>query len=306
MTLRLLVLFFLSALLSACHSSTYLVNKVSRQPDKPLLPVPKKIVLVNVYDIEKNSYRKSKELQFKLLIDGALRYISLAFQQRAAVETVLEKKIEPTSDWNSALKMYMQQHEADYAIVIDSFDVHFLQTHVEVTQNSNGGQGKSREAFYDIIGTIGYTMVLPNGTNEFQGITTRQFHSSRAVISGLLAAGPNIVKNHDDAVAIVEQNAESYVRLFLPSFDAYSRKLFSGGPFKAIREAIAINNFTLAKSICEPLTENVNPLVVAKAYYNLAVLAEHEGDHRSALRYLGLSLENGLIREAMEMRSSLE
>jgi hypothetical protein len=198
----------------------------------------------------------------------------------------------------------MQQQDADYAIVIDSFDVHFLQTHVEVSNSDNDGRSKSREAFYDIVATIGYTMILPDDTREFQGIATRHFHSSRPVISGLLAAGPNIVKNHNDAVAIVEENAESYVRLFLPGFDNYRRKLFSGGPFKDIRNAMAGNDLDKAKSICEKLTESINPLVAAKAYYNLAVLAEH--DHRATLHYLDLSLENGLVQEAMEMRSSLE
>jgi hypothetical protein len=162
------------------------------------------MVLANVYDVEKDSYRKSKDSQFKLLIDGALRYVAMAFEQRVSVQTVLERKIDPAPDWSAVVKTYMQQQDADYAIVIDSFDLHFLQTHVEVTNSDNDGRSKSREAFYDIVATIGYTMILPDDTREFQGIATRHFHSSRPVISGLPAAGPNIVKNHNDAVAIVE------------------------------------------------------------------------------------------------------
>ncbi len=106
----------------------------------------------------------------------------------------------------------MNEHHATHAIVMTSFDVDFDQTDVKVERSVSSG--KSREASYDIISSIHF--MFYSGHSLFKELQMKKstYHSSRSVVSGLLAAGPNVVAQKKDAWNITRANLEDYLNLF--------------------------------------------------------------------------------------------
>jgi hypothetical protein len=110
----------------------------------------------------------------------------------------------------------MMKHNATYAMVLDSFNVDFEQTKVDVTKTSTGS--KSREAFYDIVSNMGFSLYNKDSLIDHQQVSSERYHSSRNVVSGLLAAGPNVVIQRNDAWVVTERNLRNYLTYMLKMF----------------------------------------------------------------------------------------
>ncbi len=102
-------------------------------------------------------------------------------------------------------------------------------------------------------------------------IEVRRFHSTRSVLSGLLAFGPNVVKQQDDVYSIVEENTIRYLNLFLPGYDFRIRPVFTGKEFSAFKLAVDANDFEKALGETLSLATNFDRKVAAQANYNDAV-----------------------------------
>jgi hypothetical protein len=103
----------------------------------------------------------------------------------------------------------IKKHSATKAIVIKNLNAYFYQTGVEVTRDGNH---KDREASYDIVADVDY--VLYDDSKKIKEFHTLvwEFFTTRNVVSGLLAAGPDIVGKQKHAFKIVQKNAEQFVR----------------------------------------------------------------------------------------------
>ena len=106
----------------------------------------------------------------------------------------------------------MERHQAALAIIITAFDVDFTQTNVKVEKNSNGS--KSREAFYDINSAIRLLFYAGDSLLKDLQMTKSAYYGSKNVVSGLLAAGPNVVVQKKDAWRITRSNLDDYLNVF--------------------------------------------------------------------------------------------
>lgn len=102
----------------------------------------------------------------------------------------------------------MARNNASIAIVIKNINAFFHQTDVEVTR---GQGGKERTASYDICAIITYRLYKNNGNFNDSEISTCEFFTKRSVMSGLLAAGPDIVGKKESVFKIVRKNALHYI-----------------------------------------------------------------------------------------------
>lgn len=190
------------------------VTEVKRKthPLYKVEPKPQKLLLLNTYNVAAKNYRDNKKELFVRLIDSIMVSSVTEIQDRENINvTFIRGLSELTQKAGSSVFSIMTLHNATHCIVIDSFDVRFQQTDVNVTKS---GTSKSREAFYDIISEIGFSFFNEQGLYKHLLMKEQRYHSSRNVISGLLAAGPNIVAQRKDAYGVTFENTIKYLDLF--------------------------------------------------------------------------------------------
>jgi len=181
--------------------------------------------------------------------------------------------------------------------------VYFNQTNVEVTRDNNNK--KDRTAYYDIVCDIQYSFYAKDSLIKEKKLGNRSFHSSRAVISGLLATGPNVVVQRKDAWNMVLDNGQLYLNYFFPGEARRSRSLFTGKGFETVQSAITKEDYEAALIESLRMIKDPNKEKAAKALYNCAVLFERKNQPEEALNYVQQSLAVYDLREARLLLNDL-
>ncbi|MGZ5247731.1 MAG: hypothetical protein ACXWV5_11815, partial [Flavitalea sp.] len=116
----------------------------------------------------------------------------------------------------------------------------------------------------------------------------RTEHSSRPVISGLLAAGPSITSAKNTRLLFEAGNKQiqGYLNKFFPGYIPRSRMLYTTKQFKPVGEAINANDFDKAFVLSLQLSKTDNRLQRSQAIYNCAVLMERKGDAKQVESFL--------------------
>ena len=172
--------------------------------------LPDKILIINSFDATLMKVRKNKKELFAELADSLkqLLYdkVEPQYQSQAIIFPGLLKDAENP---DSAVLSVMAGENASMAIVIKDLDVRFEQTGVEVTGEKND---KTRTASYDICSMVTYALYNSETKIKESKIDLCEFYTTRNVISGLLAAGPDVVHKRKDVFNMVAKNA---AKLFL-------------------------------------------------------------------------------------------
>lgn len=274
---------FIGFMLTSCVSVTTLQTWIPTYPPHPLEPVPQKVVIANAVDVKAEQYRDKKAETFMQLIDSTMTHAAQEIEIRSQADAEIIRRNVMHIDYRDSVDAIIRSAQATHGMFITSFSAYFVQTHVEVTKTE---EGKDREAFYDLVVEVMYVLTSLEGLSFDTLVSVRRFHSSRSVVSGLLAAGPNIVSNRDDVQKAVVDNVDQYLKSFFPGQETRLRKLSFPKEFKAIDEAIDQENFANAFEDSNKLTSSADRKISANAYYICAVLAERESDFESAKAYL--------------------
>lgn len=284
-----LLLFILS---SCTTTQSYILNEVQTIPLHPLDPTPKKMLILNTFDVSTKNYRNHKEELFTRLLDSVMIGMSneLTYNSDIPSEVLIGRT--SFADTTITIQKLMKEYTASHAMIITDFNVNFVQTEVEITGEDK--YGKDKVAHYDIESDIRYILYDKQGiVNEFP-VTQSRFHSTRSVISGLLAAGPNVVENQDDALSIVRQNGSEYLNYFFPLWVKRTRKVFDKKELSGVREAISMDNYDAAFEVSRRYVHDPDRKLAAKANYNCAILMERKHQPYEAQLYMKESL--GLYR----------
>jgi PIN domain nuclease of toxin-antitoxin system len=264
-----------------------LQTQIPTYPPHPLEPRPQKVAIANAFDVKAQDYRDKKTEEFALLIDNAMTHAAQQIKDRSASDAeVVKRNVVPIHNRDS-VDAFIRSAGATHGIFIASYDAHFIQTRVDVTKTETG---KDREAFYDLMVEVKYVLRSLEGLSFDTLVSVQRFHSSRSVLSGLLAAGPSIVSNQDDAQEATLVNVDQYLKSFFLGQEPRVRQLPFPKEFKAIEEAVRQYNYTGAFEESKKLTASADKKISANAYYICAVLAEREEDFQSAKMYLKESL----------------
>lgn len=293
------LLVILVLLLSACTvSRLQILSDIKTFPTYPIQHPPELILLLSTYDIKEENLRDNKEELFIELVDSTLQELSrnIGYRTTAPMNVIYGlSKPGPAGDMQPLLK----EHNASHAIAVTCFDVYFIQTDVVVTEDE---YSKSKEAFYDIVSEINYTLYDTTGPVRDMQVSASQYHSSRSVISGLLAAGPNIVNNKESALAVMKDNVEKYLNYFLPGQAQRYRTVFVGKELSKVNEGMEKGDYEAALKESLLLINHPDREVAAKANYNCAVLLENQHKQSVAKSYLEKSLQLYILKEAWEMK----
>jgi tetratricopeptide (TPR) repeat protein len=284
-----------AALLNSCYAPSVIQNTIVTYPPHQMVPGPGKLFVANGYDVKAHSYRNNKDVQFVGLIEETMNTLADALSREFASPVSAEPGLSIVSvKADSCWQALFNKHEATHGVTITHFDAYFDQTDIEVTETESG---KERKAFYDIVVDIGYSLRGLDDERFDTIISVRKPHSSRNVVSGLLAAGPSIVENQDDALEGVHANVELYMRCFFPGSDVRKRFLYVTKEFENVGDAFNSMDYSDALAVCEKLADSSDAKIAAKANYNCAVLLERMGDYEKVKPYLqeSLRLQPGFV-----------
>jgi len=171
------------------------------------------MLIINSFDVMSSKIRKNKKALFIELTDSlkqTLYEATPAPNGKMIVIPDLDKEA-PGSD--STIHSLMVQNNASKAIVIIELNAFFNQTHVDVVKEASG---KDRTAYYDICSAITYRLYDMEANFKDSKIVSCEFFTARDVVSGLFAAGPDIVGKKKHAFNIVRKNALEYLAKEMP------------------------------------------------------------------------------------------
>ncbi len=291
-------------LLASCTAPKNMISYTSRTlPIYAVDPPPQKIILLNNYDVAAKKYRDNKEQLFLELIDTMMYWAATRIHENTGIETEVIRGYTPVSG-GSSISSLITFHKASHAISVSNFDVSFEQTRVEVTKDNSGS--KSREAYYDIVADISYSFYAHDSLIKKRDLHQSRFHSSRSVASGLLAAGPNVVVQKDDAYRIVQESWQQYLNYFFPGEKMRSRPVFINKGFEAVGQAISRQDYEAALTESLRFIDDPDKTKAAKACYNCAVFFERKNQPEEAKKYLRQSLSLATLYEAKQMWNDFE
>jgi len=286
-------------LLASCTTPKNIISYTSRTiPIYAVDPPPQKIILLNNYDVASKKYRDNKEQLFLQLIDTMMYWASKRINDNTGIETQVIRGY-TLANGDSTIYRLIADHKATHAITVSDFDVSFEQTRVDVTKDNSGS--KSREAYYDIVADISYSLYAHNSLIKQRDLHQARFHSSRSVASGLLAAGPNIVVKKDDAYRIVMEIWQQYLNYFFPGEKMRSRPVFVNKGFEAVGKALSRQDYESALTESMRFIDDPDKIKAARSCYNCAVFFDRKNQPEEAKKYLRRSLSLASLVEAKQM-----
>lgn len=274
---KLLLLFTLLSIVSFGQAT---INyPVTTTAVKPFVQGPQKMLVINA-NTDGGPGRKNRAELNKALSDSITLLISREIAQRIQIPAIPVTAIPQTA---SERKLLLEQNHASHLIVLVQYDGYFEQREVEVTKTKDG---KSREAFYDIANTASYQIYDANGLYDTKHVNLRKEHSSRQVMSGLLAAGPSYNHNRKDFYNLAEENARNFLNHYFTGYIIKERMLFSKGAFREVGKALKQNDYDRAWQHSEQLSKSSKKHIAAEALYNLAVLSERKNNPTAAKYFM--------------------
>jgi len=291
-------------LLVSCTAPKNIISYTSRTiPIYSVDPPPQKIILLNNYDVASKKYRDNKEQLFLQLIDTMMYWAGKRINDNTGIETEVVRGY-TLANSDSSISSLIAAHKASHAISVSYFDVSFEQTRVDVTKDNSGS--KSREAYYDIVADISYSFYAHDSLIKQRDLHQSRSHSSRSVASGLLAAGPNVVVQKDDAYRIVQESWQQYLNYFFPGEKMRSRPVFINKGFEAVGQAISRQDYEAALTESLRFIDDPDKTKAAKSCYNCAVFFERKNQPEEAKKYLRQSLSLATLYEAKQMWRDFE
>lgn len=172
-------------------------------------PLAGKMLIINSFNASATEGRKNKKELFARLTDSLEQILAHEVRTQYEIEVEVLPGLFAPSENDSTMIAMLTEHAATKLVVIRDLDVYFEQTHVDVSGTKND---KTRTAYYNICARIRYDLYGKLGRLDISSKTYCEYHSRRNVISGLLAAGPNIMANREDAYKILIKNVDEYLR----------------------------------------------------------------------------------------------
>ena len=170
--------------------------------------LPKSFLIINSFDAMSMKARKTKKELFRELADSLQQYLFINLLVRNDAEIIVIPEL-LTDAGDSTIYLLMAKHNATRAIVIKKVNAFFDQTDVEVVKEEDG---KKRTASYDICAVVNYVYYSKTIKHKESETFQCEFFTTRSVMSGLFAAGPDIVGKSRHANKIIKKNAEQYLR----------------------------------------------------------------------------------------------
>ena len=171
-----------------------------------------KILIVNSFDAMSMKARKNKKELFGELADSLAQYLYQEVNKNGREAIVIPALLKDTTKIDSSIISLISLHNASGAIVIRSLNAFFENMDVTVEEDKDG---KSKIAYFDICSSVIYQFYSKDKLERESEISTRDPFSSRPVISGFFAAGPDVVGKRKHVIKMMKENAGKYVHVVI-------------------------------------------------------------------------------------------
>ncbi len=247
---------------------------------------PTRILIAPLYKVDQLKVaRDKKEELIQHCLNTFLR--DMAAEMKAGmspVEVVVENdpfQITGYPNDISAIAILLEKHRADLLFGIDQFRPQVEKAGVEVVETPGGT--KDRTATYLISASGSLRLYNTDSLLREFPFYTSAYLKERKVVSGLLAAGPSLVNNADDALAVSALCARNLVKRMLPSENSFVLRKFSLKEFRAFNRYMDQEDISSAMAEAVNLTDSKNGKIKGRAHIMLAMLLHKKGDFDAAL-----------------------
>jgi hypothetical protein len=197
-----------------------LVSYKTIPPQIPIKDSTKSVLLIDAAYTHTPGLAMTKKRE-KVVLDISKKYLTSLQQQigqllpiKAVIaDSITEETYQLLLNHNeNTIDTLLQQYNARIIVQLKSFNAGFSQDRVEKTKNSSGGTDKI--AYYSVFFETEASIYQNNEWFD-KTIHVSRPHSSRAVISALLARGPGYEANKKDIEEMMTVNIAKLCELFL-------------------------------------------------------------------------------------------
>lgn len=247
---------------------------------------PTRILIAPLYKVDQLKVaRDKKEELIQSSLDVFLRTLSNSMQAgMPQVEILLDRdpfQIEGYPGNKESITSLLKKHHADLLFGIDQFRPQVEKAGVEVVETPGGS--KDRTATY-LISAAGTLQIYSSDSllRRFS-FYTAAFLKERKVVSGLLAAGPSLVNNAEEALAVSEEAARKLAKRMLPSESSFIVRKFTMKEFRAFNRYMDNGDIASATAEVLNLISGSSKKVKGRGHVMMAMLYHKKGDIDAAL-----------------------
>lgn len=241
---------------------------------------PRRILLAPLNKVEQlHVARDKKEELIKDCLDTFLQRTSQ--QMNSGIpqcETILLKDpfvYEGYPNDPAVIAKLLKDNQADLLFAIDQFRPSVEKAGVEVVETPGGS--KDRTATYLI--SAGGVLRIYNTDSLLRNFSfySSAFLKQRKVVSGLLAAGPSLVSNREEAIDISQDAARALVVRMCPGQGTYNMRKFSMKEFRQLNNYLQNEDNASAMAEALVLANSSSSKVRGRAYVMIALLKHKKG-----------------------------
>ncbi|MEI8099914.1 MAG: hypothetical protein WCG74_13825 [Sediminibacterium sp.] len=197
-----------------------LVSYKTIPPQIPIKDSTRSVLLIETGNVHTLGLAITKKRE-QVVTDVAKNYLPLLQEQlgqRVPIKAVIGDSLTLETyehllnhDENTIARL-LRQYNASIIILLKQFNAGFSQDRIEKTKTSSGGTEKI--AYYSVFFESGASIYQSNEWFD-KVIEVHRPHSSRAIMSGLLARGPGYEANKQDISDMMKENVTRLCELFL-------------------------------------------------------------------------------------------
>ena len=217
MTKRFPLIFPIIFIVNSCTSFQPII---SQPPGLPIAPSTKNFILIDAGNISTPgiAIRKKREEIVGEVRNEYLAILTAAIQKQfyftGKTDTTLtaDDKIKLVQKDSVTIANLRQKYDSTIFFILKNCEAGFRQGDVTKVKNDDG-KTTSKLAEYSVFFDTDWIIIQDNTITE-QPVAASRYHSTRSVVSGLLARGPGFQANKEDILLMAQANAQNFTRLF--------------------------------------------------------------------------------------------
>ena len=274
----------LIVLLSSCTKIIYIGRRVD--PEIILEKGHNDIVFVNLFDYTLPVNVKQKEkVSYQAGVSGLVEGLS-SFSSDSSFSFVVGDTLKKgigsglltTLLPADTITAICNRYKTNLLLSLDSLSIFF--NWETLVDSDNEGTSKTKNFYLNINVYLSLYSAGGDLINR-SGVDNSTLYRSRPTLSGLITIEPSFYRARYEVGNLSFQAGENYVNKFFPQIVQETKQLYSGKHFSESNRYVFARDWNKAIEILEQLVKNQDPLIAAKAKYNLEIVKEaKEADNK--------------------------
>lgn len=278
------ILLSLATLIDTLAAGQVKIVNVIAPPEIKLVPLPGRVIIFQ--DRQANDLQVDRQKKEELIRECTDTLLSVFKSTLTAELPTVTFVLLPFAEIDDSLKtpfFLLRRYQADLALCIADFRPDVRQG--EVTTTLNDDKSKSKSASYSMVASGLLHIYSSDSLVSTFSFSESRFLQDRAVVSGLFAVGPSLVKNKASALVVTDRAAKNLALKFISQETSYTVNLFKKKELKEVTHLIEENNYEEALRRASQLTSHENEAISCRAHYLCAYLHHTRMDFSKAFEH---------------------